>query len=238
MKDNFTSINVVIDRSGSMSHLASDTIGSFNGFIADQKNVPGDAVFTLCTFNSNHEMVYDFVPLNNVPNLTAANYSPSGGTALLDAIGITIDSVGAKLAAMPEEERPSKVIFIIITDGEENSSRLFNKEQVKAKVELQRNTYSWEFVFMGANIDAISAGTSLGVSATNSMNYSATRGGTRKIYQNTSDSLKSFRTSSKPIENFFDRPIDISGIGTISDTPIETVLDTSVPVKRSSKKTK
>jgi hypothetical protein len=205
-KENLTSINVIIDESGSMDHLASDTIGSFNTFLADQKLAPGEAVFTLCTFSSDYRLVHDFVQLAGVPALDNKTYRPGGMTALLDAMGTTMNSVGAKLAAMPEEERPSKVIFMIITDGQENSSHRFTRDQIKSMVEHQRSTYQWEFVFMGANIDAITEGTSLGISASNSMNYSATSDGTQQLYENVSGSLKSYRGGVQSQVNFFNQP--------------------------------
>lgn len=203
-QENFTSINVIIDQSGSMSHLTKDTIRSFNSFLAEQKVLPGEAVVTLTTFNSHSSVVHDFVKLASVPDLNTKTYSPTGGTALLDAMGDTINSVGAKLAALPEEERPSKVILLIITDGEENSSRRFNRDQIKSMVEHQRNVYNWEFVFMGANIDAITAGTSLGISADNSLNYDATAAGTKELYSNVSRSLENYRKSrSSKSSDFF-----------------------------------
>lgn len=192
-KENFTSINVIIDKSGSMGGLTADTIGSFNTFLAEQKVVPGEAAFTLCTFNTDYSLVHDFVKLGSVPDLNSKTYRPSGGTALLDALGTTINSVGAKLAAMPEDERPSKVIFLVITDGEENSSKTFKKEQIKAMVEHQRDVYKWEFVFIGANIDAFSEGQSLGFSGQNSVSYNATRGGTHKLYSAVSSNMRSYR---------------------------------------------
>lgn len=205
MKENLTSINVIIDKSGSMQHLASDTIGSFNQFLAEQKVVPGDAIFTLCTFNTDYSLVHDFIKLGSVPDLNPKTYSPSGGTALLDAMGMTMDTVGQKLAAMPEDDRPSKVIFLIITDGQENSSSKYNVDQIKSMVEHQKSAYNWEFVFMGANIDSIAAGTSLGIGATNSMNYSATSKGTRDLYSTVSGSLRSYRVSAAPTEDFFNK---------------------------------
>jgi len=204
MKQDFTSINVIIDQSGSMGYLTTDTIGSFNGFVTEQKLVPGDAAFTLCTFNESARLVHDFVKLAAVPALDSKTYRPSGGTALLDAMGTTINSVGAKLAALPEEERPSKVIFLIITDGQENSSRNFTKEQVKSMVEHQRDVYSWEFVFMGANIDAIDEGTSLGIAAQNTMNYAPSAAGTRSLYKSVSSSMTGYRSGNSSKASYFD----------------------------------
>lgn len=192
-KENFTSINVVIDKSGSMSGLAKDTIGSFNTFIKEQKEVPGDAAFTLCAFNHDYTLIHDFVKLGAVPDLDSASYRPSGNTALLDALGATINSVGQKLAAMPEDERPSKVIFLIITDGQENASSKFTKEQIKSMVEHQREVYKWEFVFIGANIDAFHDGQAYGFTGQNSVSYNATKGGTHQLYSSVSSNMRSYR---------------------------------------------
>jgi hypothetical protein len=202
-KENLTSINVIIDASGSMSYLTHDTIGNFNTFLAEQKVVPGEAVFTLCTFNSDYRLTHDFVKIASVPALTNKTYIPQGGTALLDAMGTTINSVGQKLAAMPEDERPSKVIFLIITDGHENASRNFNSAQIKEMVSHQRDKYSWEFVFMGANIDAIAAGTNLGISMNNTMNYEATKGGTHKLFNTISESMTHYRGGAASTADFF-----------------------------------
>ncbi len=213
MKENFTSINVIIDASGSMQHLAADTIGSFNTFLKEQKEGPGEAAFTLCTFNTDYRLQHDFVKIAGVPNLDSKAYAPSGGTSLLDAMGATINSVGAKLSAMPEEERPSKVIFLIITDGHENSSKTFKGAEGAAKIKQmvthQKDVYSWEFVFMGANIDAITAGESIGVTASNSINYAATKGGTHKLYDSVSRSMTSYRASAASRnDNFFAGNLD------------------------------
>lgn len=203
MKENFTAIAVVLDASGSMSGLTQDTIGSVNSFVAEQKLVPGEAAFSLCTFNTSYHPVHDFISLSSVPELTNKVYRATGGTALLDAMGTTIDNLGTKLAAMPEEDRPSKVIVLVITDGEENSSHTFTLEAIKEKVTHQREVYSWEFVFMGANIDAISAGASLGFTASNSMQYQATAEGTRDLYSTVSASMTSYRIGSSSQAEFF-----------------------------------
>lgn len=192
-KENFTSINVVIDKSGSMSGLAKDTIGSFNTFIKEQKEVPGEAAFTLCSFNHDYTLVHDFVKLDSVPDLDSATYRPSGNTALRDALGATINSVGQKLAAMPEDERPSKVIFLVITDGQENASTKFTQAQIKSMVEHQREVYKWEFIFIGANIDAFHDGQSYGFTGQNSVSYNATKGGTHQLYSSVSSNMRSYR---------------------------------------------
>jgi uncharacterized protein YegL len=217
-KENFTSINVIIDASGSMGHLATDTIGNFNSFLQEQKAFPGEAVFTLCTFNTDYRLVHDFVKIASVTDLDKSTYRPDGGTALLDAMGTTIDSVGRKLAAMPENERPSKVIFLIITDGHENSSHSYSPEQIKSMVEHQKDVYSWEFVFMGANIDAIAAGTNLGISVQNTLNYAPTAAGTHKLYSTISENMTSYRASRSSRADFFNQPQPATPVTPVTPT--------------------
>ena len=225
-RENFTSINVIIDASGSMSHLSHDTIGNFNTFLKEQKEFPGEAAFTLCTFNTDYRLAHDFVKIAGVPNLDAKTYDPQGGTALLDAMGTTIDSIGKKLAALPEEERPSKVIFLIITDGHENSSRRYTAAQIKTMVEHQKDTYSWEFVFMGANIDAIATGTNLGISMQNTMNYAATSAGTGALYKSISANTSAYRGSNSSRADFFNQTQQ--GVGAVTPPVVTTVTTTTV----------
>lgn len=203
-KENLTSINVIIDASGSMSNLTSNTIRNFNSFLKDQKAFPGEALFTLCTFNTHYSLVHDCKKISDVSELTTTTYVPKNGTALLDAMGTTIDNVGNKLAAMPEDERPSKVIFLIITDGHENSSHDYTSNEIKSMVEHQKSVYSWEFVFMGANIDAIATGATLGISTRNSVSYTASAAGTHKLYSTISESMSSYRGGSSSRTDFFD----------------------------------
>lgn len=201
-KENFTSLNVIIDESGSMGPLANDTIGGFNKFLEDQKIVPGEAIFTLCKFDTDYHLVHDCVPISTVPNLNNKTYRPKAGTALLDAIGTTVDEVGKKLSVMPEEERPSKVLFLIMTDGEENASKKYTKSRIHEMITHQREVYNWEFVFMGANIDAIAEGASLGISTRNSMNYTPSAAGTKLLYKSMSDSTTVFRSGGKKADFF------------------------------------
>lgn len=224
-KENFTSINVIVDASGSMAHLTHDTIGNFNTFLKEQKEFPGEAVFTLCTFNTDYRLPHDFVKIASVPDLDVKGYIPQGGTALLDAMGTTIDSVGRKLASLPEEERPSKVIFLIITDGHENSSKRYSSEQIKSMVEHQKDVYSWEFVFMGANIDAITTGTSLGISASNSVNYAATDIGTKALYRSISENMSTYRGSNSSRADFFNQTQQ--GVGGVTPTTVVTTTTTT-----------
>lgn len=184
MKPGLSEIVVVLDQSGSMQGIKSDVIGQFNGFLDDQKKVPGEANFSLVLFDSeNYTERYIGEPISKVEPLTEQTYRPGASTPLLDAIGKTIIKVGQKLAAMPEPERPSKVIFVIMTDGLENASTEFKeKGKIKEMVEHQTQKYSWEFIFLGANMDAIAEGTSLGVKASSSHSYAATGTGIRSAY--------------------------------------------------------
>lgn len=227
-KENFTSINVIIDRSGSMASLTNETVTGYNTFVNDQKALPGDAMFTLCLFNTRFSIPYDCVKLADIPALTAEVYAPGGYTALLDAVGNTINQVGAKLNAMPEEERPSKVIFLIITDGEENASREYSADQIQSMISHQKDKYNWEFVFMGANIDAVKAGTSLGVSARNSVTYGANSIGTKNLYADITKGVSSYRRSksSGPID-FFNQPDPV--IDPVVDPVVDSVVDPVVP---------
>ena len=225
-RENFTSINVIIDASGSMSGLRNDTIGSFNTFRKEQSEFPGEAAFTLCTFSDRATLVHDFEKIANVGDLDLRTYRTAGNTALLDAVGSTIDAVGARLAALPEEERPSKVLFLIITDGHENASGTYTQDQIKYMVEHQRRVYSWEFVFMGANIDAITAGTSLGVAASNSVAYAATKGGTRSLYSSVSSNTTQYRRSAASVvPDFFGQ----TGITPTSPVAPATPVDSVTP---------
>lgn len=229
MKKNFTSINVILDGSGSMGSLVNDTIGGFNQFLQEQQALPGEAILSLCVFNTDVNPVHDNIPLANVPLLDKKTYRASGGTALLDAIGSTIDSVGAKFAAMKEEDRPSKVLFLIVTDGEENSSHLMKEETIKygstangkaplvgikkelrypskyikEMVEHQQSKYNWEFVFMGANIDAFGEGASLGIASRNTLQYTPSAAGTKDLYKSISTSTRRFRSGDPSGSGFF-----------------------------------
>lgn len=194
MKENFASINIILDKSGSMYHLADDTVGGYNQFIKEQRDLPGEALVTLVTFNSSQYTIYECEPINKVPELNTSVYTTNGTTALLDAIGVTIDNVGTKLASLPEEDRPSKVLFLIITDGMENSSSKYNHKQIKEMIKHQEEKYSWVFTFYGANIDSYKEGNTMGIARNNTMNYEATSIGTKNLYTNISKSVSKYRT--------------------------------------------
>jgi hypothetical protein len=165
-----------------MSHLTGDVIGGINTFIAEQKALPGDCNATLVLFNHGYDIAYSG-KLAEFPTIDGSIYRAAGNTAMLDAIGIAIDTTGTRLATMAEADRPNKVIFCILTDGEENSSKGFSGTQIKEKIELQTNTYSWEFLFLGANIDSSLASTSLGINAySNSASFAANARGIKDAF--------------------------------------------------------
>ena len=167
MKKNLTEIVFILDESGSMHSAKKDTIGGFNEFIETQKKLPGEANFTFVKFNTHSNLIYNGINLKDVSPLTEESYTPNGGTALLDAVGEAIDAIGKRLSELPEKSKASKVMFIILTDGEENSSNheKYSKTGVVAEmVKHQTDKYSWNFLFMGSNIDAWSGASSINIS--------------------------------------------------------------------------
>ena len=182
MRENLTEMVFVLDRSGSMSGLAADTIGGFNELIEKQKKIEGRAYVTTVLFDHEYEVLHDHVALEEVAPLTDKEYFARGSTALLDAVGRTIDAVGARLAAAPEEERPAHVVFVITTDGMENSSCEYTAKRVRGMIEHQQQKYSWQFVFLGANMDAVSEARKLGISAKYAADFTPSHSGVRKMY--------------------------------------------------------
>lgn len=154
MKKDLTEIVIVLDESGSMSSCKSDTIGGFNEFLSTQKKIKGEANVTLVKFSDYYKVVNDGTALEHVSPLNESNYTPSYSTALLDAVGRTINSVGNRLESLSEDQRPEKVIFAVITDGYENASKEFKREKIFEMVTHQKTKYNWEFLFLGADIDA------------------------------------------------------------------------------------
>lgn len=182
MNANLTELVCIIDKSGSMGAIQSDAIGGFNSFLAAQKKEPGDTRFTLVLFDTQFETPYHGVPIKDVVPLDETSYVPGGCTALLDATGQTIRGIGKRLEKTPEADRPGKVIVAILTDGEENSSRHFNQQQVLDMITHQQAKYNWEFVFLAANQDAIATGASIGIQAADSVAFSATPDGISAAY--------------------------------------------------------
>lgn len=190
---NATEIVCVLDRSGSMQAIKDDAIGGFNQFLSDQKKLPGEAAMTLVQFDDTYEKLFVSKKLQDVEPLNKDTYIPRATTALLDALGKTIDEVGIKLKDTPENDRPNKVIFVIITDGMENASKEYNHQQVMEKVNRQRDIYKWEFIFLAANQDAIKAGRDIGIPASHVANFAATGMGQRMAYGMATNAVCSYR---------------------------------------------
>jgi len=200
MNKNLTEIVFVLDRSGSMYELAQDTIGGFNSFIDQQKNEPGEALLTTILFDSKYEILHNGINLKDVKPITKKEYYVRDTTALLDAIGKAINDVGHRLDNTKEESKPSQVIFVITTDGQENSSKEFTAQQIKEMVEHQTNVYNWKFVFLGANMDAVDVGNQYGISYV--ATYSATTRGTKSVYSTVANLVSNSRSSGEIDENW------------------------------------
>jgi Mg-chelatase subunit ChlD len=194
---NKTSITVILDKSGSMESARSDTIGGYNTFIEDQKKLPGEAEISLIQFNNTSKFTYKSVDVKSLERgLLLEDYKPAGGTALLDAVGKAIIEKGAEFSNLKEEDRPGKVIFVIITDGEENSSSEFTKSKIKELIEQQKNVYSWDFVFLGANINTDETASDLGINLSKALSFSSTKsGGARRAFAAVNSYATEYRAS-------------------------------------------
>jgi len=202
MNLNVTEVVFILDRSGSMSNLVSDTIGGYNSMLEKQKRLPGDVLITTILFDDQYEILYENVNLKEVFNITEKEYYVRGSTALLDAMGKTINYIGKKLENIQEDMRPGKVLFVIITDGYENSSREFNYKKIKSMVEHQKSKYSWEFIFLGANIDAIAVADNLGIADDRAVNYCADSKGTLEGYESINYAINSIRVNKEIDKNW------------------------------------
>ncbi|MBP3804015.1 MAG: VWA domain-containing protein [Oribacterium sp.] len=171
MKKNLTEIVFILDRSGSMSGLEADTIGGYNSMLTKQKVEEGEAIISTVLFDDQTEILHDRKSIIKVDEITDKEYYVRGSTALLDAVGGAIHHIGRVQKEMPEEERPEKTLFIITTDGMENASRLYSYDKVKKMVEKKKKKHHWEFIFLGANIDAIEVAGRFGVAANRAVRY-------------------------------------------------------------------
>lgn len=195
MNNNLTELIMILDMSGSMFALREDTIGGYNSLIEQQKKEKGEAVVTTVLFDHEYILLHDRKNIKEVSALTNDDYYPRGSTAMLDAIGRTLVSVGHKLAELPEEERPGKVMVTIITDGYENASREYSWETIKKMIEEQRSKYSWVFTFIGADIDNMQVSNSLGIDPRFSKKYTKSMAGTASVYNSVSKSMAKMRNS-------------------------------------------
>jgi uncharacterized protein YegL len=182
MNSNLCEVVCILDRSGSMSSIINDAIGGLNTFLAECRNAPEQRKATIVLFDEKYDMPYNCVDVKNIPDFTLATYTPRGSTALYDAVGKTIDAVGARLTGTPEYERPASVIVVIVTDGEENASKEYTSSRIKSMIETQTNQFSWTFIFLAANQDAVTAAGNIGIAKGNSLNFMATGASTRNAY--------------------------------------------------------
>lgn len=187
---NATHLIIVLDESGSMWNLRNATIEGVNALVRKQKDLPGDFTTALYKFSTKAEEVQSF------EDLSSENYTPLGGTALFDALCLAIRQEGERLATLKEENRPNKVVVLVVTDGQENSSTVSKLDNVKADVARQRDTYSWEFVFLGANIDAFMSGNLYGFAMNSTMQFDPTANGVLHSYAAVSSTLTSYRAGS------------------------------------------
>ena len=207
MKRNLTEIVFILDRSGSMAGLEKDTIGGFNSMINRQKTAPGEAVISTVLFDSETQVIHDRVNLKNIAPMTEKDYFVRGCTALLDAIGGAIHHIGNVHKYAREEDRPEKTMFIITTDGMENASRKYSSDRVKQMIERQKSKYGWEFLFLGANIDAVETAGHFGIQADRAVNYHSDKQGTALNYEVLSDAITSVRAS-RPLQSNWKQRID------------------------------
>jgi len=196
MKKGLSEVVFILDASGSMSKICNDTIGSFNTFIKDQKKVSGQCDFSLVLFNSGYDLVIDKKDIQEIRELDTSTYIPRDWTALLDAIGKTINKVGERLYCTKESERPEKVIFVILTDGEENRSKEFTKQQIAEMIKHQTEKYNWKFLFLGANQDSFLNSRELNIQYKYTANYFCDSLHVEKIYDSISTCVTSFRSGS------------------------------------------
>lgn len=207
MKKNLTEIVFILDRSGSMSGLEKDTIGGFNAMIEKQKKAEGEALISTVLFNHESEVIHDRVGVQTIQSMTDKDYMVGGCTALLDAIGQAIHHIGNVHKYARDEDVPEHTIFVITTDGMENASQRYSSYKVKEMIERQKEKHGWEFLFLGANIDAVETARGFGIAQDRAVNYHADSVGTQLNYQVVSDAICAVR-SSAPLDADWKKRID------------------------------
>ena len=208
MKKNLTEIVFILDRSGSMAGLEDDTIGGFNAMIEKQKQEPGEALVSTVLFDNNSEVIHDRVDIQKIAPMTRREYYVRGCTALLDAVGGAIHHIGNVHKYAREEDRPEKTLFVITTDGMENASHSYSYDRLKAMIERQKEKYGWEFLFLGANIDAAKEAARFGIHADRAANYHADREGTHVIYETVSEAITQVRCCAAPLSANWKQRVD------------------------------
>ena len=205
MKNNITELVFILDRSGSMSGLESDTIGGFNSLIEKQKKQDGECFVSTILFDNDSEVIHDRVRLADVKPMTDRDYAVGGSTALIDAIGGAIRHIAHIHKYARPEDVPEHTVFVITTDGMENASRRYGADQVRRMIEHEKKKYGWEFLFLAANIDAVSTAKHFGIDADRAVNYHADRRGTGLIYDTVSDAVGCVRANA-PLSKSWSAP--------------------------------
>jgi len=195
MQDGYTHIAVILDRTGSMEIIRDDTIGGFNSFLSEQKAAPGTATLTLVQFDSQdpYEVIHREKPLNDIPELTRETYIPRANTPLLDAMGRGINDLEKTLSEMKEKDRPSRVVMVIITDGQENASREFRKDQIEKMIKEKQDNLDWQFLFLSADLDAIGDALASGIRGAATLAFDKTALGTTAAWVSASKNIVAYR---------------------------------------------
>ncbi|MBR3753987.1 MAG: hypothetical protein IKK49_02645 [Clostridia bacterium] len=205
MKNSITELVFILDRSGSMAGLESDTIGGFNAMIEKQKKQEGECFVSTVLFDGVSEVLHDRVKLSEIKPMTSEDYTVRGCTALIDALGGAIHHIGNVHKYARPEDVPEHTMFVITTDGMENASRHYSSEKVKAMIERQKEKYGWEFLFIGANIDAVETAAQYGIGADRAVNYNADKEGTSIIYESVSNAVCKMRASAPLTADWSDK---------------------------------
>ena len=204
MRENLTELIFILDKSGSMAGLEKDTIGGFNSMLAKQKALDGQCHITTVLFDHQAALLHDRIDIRAVAPMTEKDYFVGGSTALLDAIGTAIDKLVRVQKNTAEAYRAGKVLFVIITDGEENASRKYSLDKVKAMIEHEKEKYGWEFIFLGANIDAVQTAGQFGISADRAANYVPDAAGTTLNFTMMAQAVTEFRKNNSISDSYFE----------------------------------
>lgn len=195
MKTNITELVFILDKSGSMSGLESDTIGGYNAMLRKQQEESGKARITTVLFSNDSEILHDQTDIMAIKPMTKRQYQVGGSTALLDAVGMAINKIGNAQKYAKEEQRADKVMVVITTDGMENSSQEYTYEKIRRMIERQKNKYGWEFIFLGADIEAVAAAAKLGINHDRAVNFNSDSEGTQLNYKVISDAVSTIRAN-------------------------------------------
>jgi len=210
MDESYTHVSIILDRTGSMESIRDDTIGGFNVFLKENKQQPGSVTLTLVQFDTQdpYEVIHQFTPINEVPELTHATYVPRGFTPLLDAIGRGINDLDQKLAMLGDEEKPSGVVFVIVTDGKENASKEFRRDQIVKMIKEKQEKDDWQFVFLSADLEAINDAREYGFQNRSVMSYDKNAEGSRAAWSSLSRTTSDYHRDKKMGFKFTDEDRD------------------------------